>query len=577
MARRTRTGLAPEILRPAAAPTDTYVRPSAPQLAQLADGLSQFAPALARFAGQRQEEKNAKDQLEGENFARDLQQAGKTYAQAIKEGLIRPDQSPFFRVGAYETFGRASAHTYVADLQKKLAESDVAESTDPADFEKFEHDTRKAWSAEYLGEKQDGYFKNAFGSQADALVNGVRANFAQAAGARLVRQTGDAFHAEVFSILEDAHTKKLDVAATGALINQAAARQKAAGMSLGTVNQLMSSAIDAAARSVNDTELLKVKHEVKLGTGTLAGTSYGAKGTEETENQIAVTNQTKLVWQRQEQDRKKVEVADGITSEMVGVLEKAASPITVDISSYIERMRKEGDPDKATQLLNIQKAFADKEYQDIPATKQQLVIGVHTGYTNMARLDRALAGKAITFSTYMTLASDVKERDKAAGGAGRAGASILDDDYVKDLRRRVRSAFISEYGESSTETRLRAEAADAEALDRYLAWKRTDAGKAATAEQANKWIHEEVNRQFGGKGSDPETMKDVPEPEFGGGPKPVDPKKQPAAPREVLQRIVSDNADGKLSPASLSVLKRLGVPPNKVQEFLDQQKQFLNP
>jgi hypothetical protein len=579
------TGLTPQILRPRAAPTDSFVRSGeGQQLAQLAAGLAQFAPALMRFGGELQDRQNQRDKIAGENRAREIAASGKTYRQAIEQGLIKPEQSPWFRVGAYETFGRTGAYKYDADLKVALAESPVAESTKPDDFDAFEGEFRTKWMKEHLGETPDAYLLNAFGAQADTLVNGLRVNFAEQAGGRLVKQTGEAFHAEVFSILKDGHEKELTVAQMAAGVQQAIARQVAVGMNKSIANQLVASAVASAAKATNDASFLRpVLGLIKIGTGSLEGTSYGAKLAEEAENEIAAVNQSRQTAEYMQRERMEKLAVEGITSKLVEALNGAANPALVDLKPFIAQVSKI-DPSKAETYLGMRDAFANRLYQDDPEVKTTLFLGVHTsapgtyGYTTQARLDRALAAKSITPATYAQLSADVKQRDTDGGTS-----KLFNDDGLKDLQRRVRAAFVAEFGGSTTNQRLRAESAVAEATDKYLRW-RQGPGAAEGPIAVNQWINDEVGRQFQTKGDqlDVQMNTDVPAANFGGPKRPKVEKVVAADPTSLYQLRSEFDSLSKgqrkgLSTSSVALLRSLGIPadPAAIKQFLDAQAKLL--
>lgn len=571
--------LTPPVLRPTARPQDIYTRTDGgAKLRQLADGLSQFAPSLSRFGGALQEGVDKDAETAGANAARDFVESGKTYKDAITAGLIKPHQSPYFRLGAYETFGRASAVRYSDDVEIAFAKSKVAQSTNPADFDKFEGDFRGTWTKEHLGDTVDPYFANAFGKQADTLMDGKRHNFAEQAGARLVQQTGEAFHAEAYGIIENSRTFGLDDKGTLGLLNQAAERQTAAGMDRSIVNQLLSSAIDAAAVAANngegDAEILKLKKQIKLGAGTLAGTSYGSKGTEDTANKITIVQQRKLVAEEAQKTATRKANLEALTSDAVAALQASKSPLTVDMNPYIDRARAMGEGDKATTLLNIQSAFADRTYKDIPEVEQRLYIGVHEGTTTMEHLDEALAARTITFPTYSKLSDDIKERDKQ----GQAGAATKQAE-IERVRGRFKSLFVAEYGGSTAEQRYRAEQASSEGVAKYLRTMSAPEGQKMTSVQKEEWIHNEVMHQFGVKADvmdkNPILAKRIPDADFSA-PSLVNPKKAPAVPPETFQLIKTGyarlQAGGKLLPAEIAALKAVHVAPKDIEEWITLQQ-----
>lgn len=584
--------LTPQVLRPVASPTDIFERPSAGRdLAQLAGALQDFAPSLARFAEVEEAQKSEKEKIAGENKAREIQQQGLTYAEAIKQGLIEPHQSPWFRLGAYETFGRVSGSHYADEFDVAFKQSDAAQSTDPKDFDAFEQKFRADWTEKNLGDKQDPYFQNAFGHTADNRIAGLRANFSQEAGAHLVKQNGEAFHAEVFQTISNAYNVvrtmggKLDGAFIASQIKLAQDRQKAAGVDYKVTNPLVASAITQAAKRFGDVSILDAMDSVKIGSGSLAGTSYGSNLREAAENEIASINQNRYVAEHQLQERQKEALVNETTGQLSAALLKDP---TTDIKPFIATIAKV-DASKVDTFIGMQRAFLAREYEEDPVVKRSLFLGIHTvtpgkdGYTTQTKLDRALASQSISPATYSELSSQIKTRDKE----GDKTSKLFNDDGYKALDKRVRGLFVAEYGSSTIEQRQRAENAAAEAADKYFRW-RQGAGDNADASTVNKWINDEVNTQFyGGNGTkakgDPADVHsaqgNVPQAQFGG-PKAVDPKKVPATSPSTVFQLRSEWLDIKtgksgkgFSKPMQELLKHFGVPPNAaaIEEFVNTQ------
>jgi hypothetical protein len=571
-----RIGLKPQILRPAAAPRDTFVMPNAGAgLGQLADALSQVNPALSRFGSIVAQEKGEKDKLEGENRAREFVTAQKTYKEAIEAGLIQKNQSPFYRIGAMETFGRASAHRYWEDFTVNFAASEAAQSTDPADFDKWEGEYRTKWMQEKLGESVDPFMESSFGKQVDTLINGERGNFAHNAAQRLEGQIAESFQAEVFSIAKLGYEGHADPENVLEHIQLAMDRQIAGHMPKRIVNENVAEAIVAAAKRMNDISVLDLMDKIRVGSGFLSGVTKFAQLREDAENQIASVNQAKLEQEARKAEREREAAVDAVTGEFTDAL--LADP-TVNVEPFIARAKAAGDSSKAVTYINMQKAFVDREYMDVPEVKQRLLIGVHTGYTSMNRLDDALASKSITFQTYSQLAEEVSQRNKE--GRDRGDEKLTTG--MERVRRRTVGLFVAEFGDSSEEQRRRAENAGAEAVVNWLEWRKTPEGQKAGPVEQEQWIHAEATRQFGLKSDKAEDIvdADIP-PAIFGGPKRVNPEKAPAVERPIYQQMREDlvklERGQRPSAATIRVMKQFNIPadPKALKQFLDAQAKFL--
>jgi hypothetical protein len=584
MAGENKIGLTPQTLRPVAAPTDQYIRPSAASpMAQLAQGLQGIAPSLSRFAEVVNEKKSAEDQIAGANKARDLMQEGKTYADAVRGGLIEPHQSPWFRVGAYETFGRVSANTYAGDLDVAFKNSPAAGSTNPKDFDAFEQKFRADWSKEHLGDQQDPYFQNAFGSHADSAVGGLRTNFASQAGAKLVAQTADAFHAEVFQTVEQFQSGKIAKEMLPGLIDLAQKRQFALGhMGWQQINEMTASAITAAAVRHKDLSMLDAMDQIQTSAGgKLSGTSYGSKLREIAAEKIASENQGAITAAWVDHERKDKLAAEAVSSQFVKALNDSKDPASVDTQPFIAQMLKY-DPHQAETFLNMKKAFVEKDYTENDSVKRGLFLGIHLGGTTQAKLNNALGAKAINFTSYTQLSEELKTRDK------EGQSKFLSDPGLKSIEGDIKALFRVEMGASSTEQAERARRAVVEAQENYIKW-RQGAGKDVTADGFLKWKDAEVSYQFRSKNNPLDTQmtlaQGIPEVKADG-PRPVDHKKEAAAPKANIRQLQSEFSDvlskkaGKgLSPNSISLLRANGIKnnPKDIQEFIDAQMKIQDP
>ena len=146
-----------ERLRPVAAPVDTFAQPTEGfGLSQLAEGLKDFAPALAQFSDVQAKKKAVKDKQEGEDKARELYESGVSYREAIKSGKITADKSPWFQLGAREQYGHIMAGRFKSDLAQAIGEDEAMQSeTDPAKFDTFVKKFREGWVQGNLGDDVD--------------------------------------------------------------------------------------------------------------------------------------------------------------------------------------------------------------------------------------------------------------------------------------------------------------------------------------------------------------------------------------------------------------------------------------
>src|ERR1041385_4497116 len=104
------SGISAPALKPAASPVETFVQPNAgKQVEQLAQGLATLAPSLGHLSDVLSQRKSEADFSAGQQKARELAQNAKDFKEAIRQGKITPNQSPWFMAGLREQFGRLAA------------------------------------------------------------------------------------------------------------------------------------------------------------------------------------------------------------------------------------------------------------------------------------------------------------------------------------------------------------------------------------------------------------------------------------------------------------------------------------
>lgn len=353
------SGIQPPPLRPGASPVSQYVRPPGTnRLSRLAEGLAAFSPGLTRLSANLREEQAEQDKAEGEARAREILEEGKTYRDAIREGLIRPDQSPWFRVGAKEVFGLSAATTYAADLEVAVREK-LGEVTDLEEVREFEREFRDSWRRRHVGEERDLNFENAFGRQSDALVGGMYRNWAVQAGQNLQRDARESFHQRVFGETlritgeAPADTPPETVRASVAAALQAEAdRMVAMGMNPRSVNETLVEAITGAAMRTNDRSILAVLDDVvtdKASGSRLGFTSYAAQAREKAEEEIG--QQVHSEWLRSHQVKEE-ETAEQTEKIMASAVEVLITDPAADVRPFAQQLARIGKHAEANALFN---------------------------------------------------------------------------------------------------------------------------------------------------------------------------------------------------------------------------------
>lgn len=584
MAPRTLSGIQPKVVQPVARPVDTFVQTKeGQQLAQLADALSGLSSSVSRFGSTLEERKGAREKIEGENAAREALASGLSYKAAIEQQVITPDKSPWFQVGAKETFGRVLGNRYADDLSAEFAKSPQAQSSNPADFDAFEQEFRKTWTQTHLGPQQDQYFTNAFGNTSEGRIAGLRANFAQQAGAKLVRQTGEAFHAEIFQTVQQFRNGKLPLPELTAAIKLAQDRQAAVGMSYSILNNLTGQAVVAAAVRLRDPALLDVLDQLGTGKGggKVAGLPEIAAAREDALASIANANDNEArdAAAREKRDRDKV--VDGIFDKLTDELAAAPDPRKVKLDPYIELMAKT-DRSQIELVRGVAAQFGTQKYEDDPDVLSRLNIGIHmtapgqSGYVTKRMVSTEFAAGNLSASSYRQLISDIKERDEAGGSS-----KFLRDPFVSRLSQAVKDGFVNELGVmGGSAVAMNAQNAADEAVAEYIRWS-SALGREPGEEEALKKVNDIYNRRVL-KRLDIKTQTmmqpiKVPKANFGTGS--FSAFESPVVYTQLKADInaVREGRKNSVSPEHVTLLMQNGVDPRnkkQVDEFLAAQDQW---
>lgn len=577
----------PRIVRPVATPVSAYVAPAqnTPDQ-QLANSLSELAPALSRFSGVLQTRKATREKEAGEAAAREIADQGRTLTEAVRNGDITPDQNPWFRVGAYETFGRSGGLKYIGDFLSAFNKSAASESIEMKDFDAFERDFRQQWVSENLGEDPDPFLANAFGSTVDGQLAGLRNEFARGAGQRLVKQNAEAFHAEIFGYVQRFQETDLSVSERAAALRVAQERQVATGgMTYDQVNRLTASAVAAAAVRLRDTTVLDMLDQIPTdlrSRGFLGGTSYGTELREKAESAIARAFDDD---QRRIDATNKREREATIQTTVNGMVDVLQRDPGADITPFVDAMR-QVDATYLPTLFAMRDTVASGRYTDDPDMVRELTVGIFmsapgsSGYTTQRMLDNAFASRRMTYETYRALSKDIQARDEA-GGSGK----FLRNPILQDIANETRRIFASEYREDTPGVRFNAQQAADEAQYLMLQWllKNPDAAPEQILTAQSQIRERVVNRRIGiqqqtGKDNIDIKVEDIPPGRF----YLVDPIVNGRLERE-LQEVQAGSRNG-FSPDLVAHLRRNGLDPNdrtpgnlrEIQKLVREQTDWLN-
>jgi hypothetical protein len=584
------SGISAPALKPAASPVETFVQPNAgKQVEQLAQGLATLAPSLGHLSDVLSQRKSEADFSAGQQKARELAQNAKDFKEAIRQGKITPNQSPWFMAGLREQFGRLAADRMNFEMLSAAAQDDTLQSSvNPADFDSFVQKFTQQWQHDNLNEgDRDLHFEQGFGSKADAYVADAQRQFAAQLAGRVVKFAGDGHFSEVINNVMTEwgrHTSPEQIGAGITDLNDAAI---ARGMSGDLVNQMTVDAVIAVAKRTNDSSLLGLLDHIRSGKQdskgnrpVLSTTRYGAAQMDDAENQIAADNQAANNRAYETQQRTKDRAAEGIIGNAVSMLENSRDPHSLDLKALRDQMASVA-PEKVNMLYQLQDAWSDRTLSDEPLQVASAFRRIYTQNegehaTSIEEAAAMLAHRQITIPTYQTLVNEIQQRD------AQGQSPIERDPLFKAGQRQMRTMFVSEFGFDKPAMRQRAEEAVDEFSMRYIRW-RSGPGKEATDPEIRQFIHDTRLEVFRAKSGVMEVrdFNDIPQANMG--PQAPDPAKMLVTdPSNVtmldseLQDLIGGKRNG-FSPQALSVLQYIGIPPtlNAVQHFIQQQRKFV--
>lgn len=455
-------GLGQSPLQVAATPVDRQrVTDGGRNLLQIAEGLSKFSPTLARLHDITVQRQGARDKASGEQRARELWEEGKTFKQAVESGLISRSDSPWFRVGAEEFFGRQAGTAYREFFREKLRESPVRNSTEVSDFDEFEREVRQEFVDGVIGKdnrQTSTAFANSFGRMAEAMIDNERNAFSADAGRRLEEQTEDAFHSSVMTATLDIASGDISREDARAQIQDDLRRMIQMGTTdKGTINRTAAEGIINAARRMNDLELLGLLEEIETVPGETLLTTKGVTDmVERAEREILQQIDGENSRANAERDRARAEESRNLTSSLVSDFFEHGPASIANDDPRLKRLAAV-DPSAATGVLSARTAAMSNMNASNPEAVDQLVLGIYNGqHTTLQPAVDAMAAGMIDqqgLNVYM------QHLQQAVGSDGRsaADAEAFQEKAYKDAEKRLlREAGATDFNITNAEEHVQA-------------------------------------------------------------------------------------------------------------------------
>jgi hypothetical protein len=498
-------GLGRARLTPVAAPVDTYERNSGPSgLSQLAESLRTVAPEVSRFSDVLAQQDKESQTAAGEQKARELFESGVTYRDAIKKGLISPQDSPWFQAGAKEQFGRVTAGHFATDLQDAVQKDEgLQNSVDVADYDKFVSDFRSNWMEQNVGTENRGLnFEHGFGSMADGYANNSRSQFIAQAGARLIKNVGDNTYQEHFQMLDYETTNNTDPKAIAAAMNLINDRVISTNPRMAkTANIASVQALGDIVMKTGNLKLFDILKDVKGGSGSLYSMRWAQEEIQKVTATVSVNQQRAASAAREAETQAREDGARQLETEIVSTWIASPNPSMINVDTKLQALAKL-DPMKLQAMYSFHQAVTGAKFESDPAHTDSLTSRIWTytsgqeGYVDTSTLVNAMNHRDINLQAFTYLKDMVDKRDaelKAAeSGKETKEKNIYTDPRFRDAFSALRSRFVSQY-DSDPKKNILADRAQSELIQSWLEWANGE-GKGAGYEQKNKFLTGETER-----------------------------------------------------------------------------------
>lgn len=446
--------LRPQPLRPEAEPVNTYAAPKAGyELTQLASALQGIAPSLQRFTDQYEAKDEANQQEQATAAASKAHDQRLAYADAVKKGVIQPNDNPYFQKYFKQQSGMLAAGDYATALEGEMKTNPAwAESTDPNDFFKLEGAFKKQWLKDHVGDQEkDPHFAGTFYKVMDGVSQDAARTFAGAAGARMQLKAGEQLNELFNQTLDRGYSTNEDRGAVVAQLNAAKAQYLVDNPKGGTIaNQQITIALQdyALAHPEHADEIFAMAKDIKAGSGNLYGLHIFKQMVNETQSKITLQQHEKLQLQHETETYADAKGERDMWSSLVNDISKAPNPLTFDVSGYVKQAQKFGNADDLVRrMYSLREDLTRKDSAGNDETFRDATLRLygldqnHPGTLTMGQLAGLMhlpAGQRISSSQFLELSQKIQERDRAADeGKQLKQMQVLTNPGFIDIKQRL--------------------------------------------------------------------------------------------------------------------------------------------
>jgi hypothetical protein len=481
MKRRVQVGNLPEApsIQAQARPVDTWYLPQeagvtpparSNNLLQLAEALRQIQPGIDKFVATKS------DQIQEAELKRGAESALKNklgFNEAIKQGLIPPGASPWFRIGFQQERLRTLGQAYDIQIREKWATSEVRNSDKQEDFQQF------------LQEERSALF-NSLGDEFDNRdIQDVLIPLLQKSEAHLTNehtnyrlkqmeiQAAETMATEVGNTLDEYYKPGLlekdrtaMLARLGTVLTGLGSRSVGHGMVGTKVNEILVDTLATYALDHEDIHVRELLDHIQTGSGVLGKTGYAREKWAKVEEHILDVQEKRERFAWAKDDRAKQEKIDTLQSRiMMKLIQDPTADIVTDVKTLAVL-----DPEKARAVFSFQEARLDAQYKvrDNHYLLSALQAGIYTNQTTPHDILMAVANRELSGDAGARLLEDLNRFQQDS-----QTRSVLDNDYLRILRDNLRSAIQKGdgFGGFDNDSILRANQADirfVKAAQQYL-------------------------------------------------------------------------------------------------------------
>lgn len=406
-------------LRPGASPVSRYSNPEqqlqdvGPSTAtQLSSALSDLVPELLKFSAHADQRKNQNDVIDARvKHAKNAV----AFQQAIKDGIIQPDQSPWFQKTWKEMDGSVAADRYNEDLLGVMSQGPLANSTDHTESAKMLDNFRTNWVNDNLQDK-DPDFVSGFQAKAAGYELNVRAHQAARVGNNIVEAAADAFDQSVQGTLALHYSGGIPSDVIAKAINWEFDKAKLAGNDPKKLNEIVLKGLAASGmENLDVTHVEAVLADLNGGPGgKLAGTTAAKMMLEVLGSKISNELHQRDEWAYTEQQHKKQEIFASSTQVVATAMLQAkidGKPVTLEqFAPQIKAVYNVGGWEQGQNFEKAILAAGKETFTEAAQQKADLLVSVLSRHEyNFDRLNRALAANEINMRTYEDLATKMNE------------------------------------------------------------------------------------------------------------------------------------------------------------------------